>query len=70
MAYRLRNNDPLPVESFTSEQIRDAILRGVNRAIAEEVEELRREGCPIPVYQDGKVVDISRELQDKHARKL
>ena len=41
----------------------DLIFRGMKEAIDLEIQRLREEGHPILVWRDGKVVDISQELQ-------
>ena len=49
--------------SIDDEKYQDLVFQGVKEAGDLERQRLREEGHPILVWRDGKVVDISQELQ-------
>lgn len=51
--------------AFLRQRLRD-MAEGLIEAIDIEVETLRREGLPIYVYRDGKVVDLQQEESHNH----
>jgi hypothetical protein len=48
---------------INTDNIQDLIIQGTKEVINLEIQRLRDENAPILVWRDGKVVDISGELQ-------
>lgn len=54
------NEHPEVDPSFIEDRLRD-MAEGLKEAIEREVERRRREGLPIHVYKDGRIVDLQEE---------
>lgn len=50
-------------KNSSSSEIFEKVERGLTRAIAEEIETLKKEGHPIYIEREGKVIDVGPELR-------
>ena len=57
--------DPKSIEHMTTDEVSARVRRGLQRAIRNEVARLRREGLPIWIWKDGKVVDANPRSRRK-----
>lgn len=58
-----------PVPSILDSSFPDTALAALKEAVAEVVEEHARLGIAIPVWRDGKIVDVSHEEAQKRTLK-
>lgn len=61
--------EPKSIEDMTTDEVSARVRRGLKRAIQNEVARLRREGLPVWIWKDGKVVnDNPRGRRKKPAK--
>jgi hypothetical protein len=57
------------IEQMTADEVSARIHRGLKRAIRNEVVRLRREGLPVWIWKDGKVVNDNLQPRRRKAAK-